>query len=392
MSTLRQSNVSTRPGSTKLLLILLLAQFVGIGGLLPYYTFTRQEGLGLRIFAVGLVFFAVFTMAGVWFQKPWAMWAVLTLVSFKLTLDLFNYALGLDRLLLPLSELINGGIILIAFRQVIPGSATLTAPQKIFFAFVLALAALVGFWGLFVPARADMALPFLVPPLHARFLGAMYASGVTFMLLSMIAKNWAEVRVVAPMISIWTGMLGLVSLFHLDAFDWSRTQVWVWFVAYIGYPLIAAWIAWQQRSQREHLAGPPLAAMLRSYLYLQGGIVTILALSLLLFPTLMTTLWPWNITPVLAHIYSAPFLSYGLGSLYATRQQTWAEVRIVIYATLVFTLGVLIASLLHADLFDFGTVSAWLWFGGFALATLMLALFGSVPALRGKSAATLSQT
>ncbi|HEX9926715.1 MAG TPA: hypothetical protein VGD99_28975, partial [Anaerolineae bacterium] len=168
--------------------------------------------------------------------------------------------------------------------------------------------------------------------------------------------------------------------------------VWVWFVAYIGYPLIAAWIAWQQRRQRDHLVGPPLSTMLCSYFYLQGGIVTILALSLLLFPTLMTTLWPWNITPVLAHIYSAPFLSYGLGSLYAARQQTWAEVRIVVYATLVFTLGVLSASLLHAGLFDFGAVSAWLWLGGFALATLALVLFSSVPALRNKSAAKLRKT
>jgi hypothetical protein len=191
--------------------------------------------------------------------------------------------------------------------------------------------------------------------------------------------------VVVPMISIWTGMLGLVSLFHLEAFDWSRIQVWVWFLAYIGYPIIAAWIAWQQRTQKEHVVGPPLSVALRSYLYLQGGIVTLLALSLLIAPTVMTTLWPWKITPILAHIYSAPFLSYGLGSFYAVRQQAWLEIRIVVYATLVFTVGVFIASLLHAELFDFGTLSAWLWFGGFGLSTLALALFGSVPALRQKS-------
>jgi hypothetical protein len=225
----------------------------------------------------------------------------------------------------------------------------------------------------------------MVPPLHARFLGAMYLSGATFMLLSLMAHLWAEVRVVTPMISIWTGMLGLVSLFHLEAFDWSRIQVWVWFSAYISYPLIAAWMAWQQRSQTEHAAGPALSAALCRYLYVQGSLVTALALCLLITPMLMTGVWPWNISPILAHIYSAPFLSYGLGSLYAARQQTWGEIRIVVYATLVFTLGVLMASLLHAQLFDWGTLSAWLWFGGFALSTLALALFGSVPALRYKA-------
>ena len=51
------------------------------------------------------------------------------------------------------------------------------------------------------------------------------------------------------------------------------------------------------------------------------------------------------------------------------------------YATLVFTLGVLIASLLHSALFDFGGAAAWLWFGGFGVTTLALALFGFVPQL-----------
>ena len=49
----------------------------------------------------------------------------------------------------------------------------------------------------------------MVPPLHARFLGAMYLSGATFMLLGLAARQWAEMRVTVPMIAIWTGMLGI---------------------------------------------------------------------------------------------------------------------------------------------------------------------------------------
>ena len=47
----------------------------------------------------------------------------------------------------------------------------------------------------------------------------------------------------------------------------------------------------------------------------------------------MTGVWPWKITPVLASIYSAPFLSYGVGSLYAAAQSTWAEIRIAVHAS-----------------------------------------------------------
>ncbi|WP_404789139.1 hypothetical protein [Altericista sp. CCNU0014] len=337
----------------------------------------------MRIFSVFLSGFTLFALGSVWSRKSWAIWAVLTLVSFKLTLDLYAWAINLDRsLLIFASEAINLSVIGIAFRSKVSASSEITGPQKIFYGFVLALAATIGIWGMFFPAHVFQVLPLMVPPLHSRFLGAMYLSGATFMGLNILAKQWAEVRVVTPMIAIWTGTLGIISLFYLPAFDWGRVQVWVWFIAYISFPLIAAWIAWQQRSQIDPAEGLPLSDRMRTYLHIQGGWVTLLALGLLLVPSWMAIVWPWKITPMLAHIYSAPFLSYGLGSLYAGSQQSWQEVRIVIYATLVFTVGVLLASLYHIELFDFGTFSAWIWFGGFASSSFALALFGTTPAFR----------
>jgi hypothetical protein len=369
----------------KILLFLLIVQYIGVGIVFPYYTFVGQDSIGLCVFAVVLSAFALLTLSSVWFRKSWAMWAVLTLVSFKITIDLYAWAINLDRsLLLLVSELINFGVISIAFQSKMPIRLEITQPQKIFYGFVLVLAATIGIWGIFFPANVLQVLPFMVPPMHSRFLGSMYLSGATFMGLNILAKQWAEVRVVTPMIAIWTGMLGVISLFHLSVFDWGRVQVWIWFIAYISFPLIAAWIAWQQRSQTNPAEGLPLSNRLRTYLYFQGGLVTLLALSLLIAPSWMVTLWPWKITPILAHIYSAPFLSYGLGSLYAVSQQTWREVRIVIYATLVFTVGVLLASLHHANLFNFEIFSTWLWFGGFTMSSLALALFGTTPALRSQ--------
>jgi hypothetical protein len=40
----------------------------------------------------------------------------------------------------------------------------------------------------------------------------------------------------------------------------------------------------------------------------------------------------------------------------------------------VFTAGVLLASLLHRDLFSIGDVADWLWFIAFGLATVLLGL------------------
>lgn len=247
-----------------------------------------------------------------------------------------------------------------------------TRNLKVYFAAVGLLALWVGAWGYFVPTRVDEAIPWLVPPLHARFLGAMYLSGMAFMLAGILSRRFDEVKTMVPMIAIWTGMLFIVSLFYLGEFDYSRPQVWIWFGAYLIYPLIALWVTWSRRNLNEPHDGAPLPAWVKIYLLMQGGLVTLLSLFLLFVPDLMVSVWPWKITRLLAQIYSAPFLSYGLGSLMLSRRQTWTEARVVLIGTTVFAIFVLLASIIHRELFSPTNASTWIWFGGFTIASLSL--------------------
>lgn len=247
---------------------------------------------------------------------------------------------------------------------------SLTRGHRIYFAAVGLLALWVGVWGYFIPGQVDAAIPWLVPPLHARFLGAMYLSGATFMAGCLLARRWAEVRVVVPMIAIWTGGLFVVSLFYLNEFNYARPQVWIWFGAYIVYPLIAVWLTWRYRGLDLTSPGVATPRWVNRFLLAQGSVATVLGLALLLAPGFMVGVWPWRITPLLAHMYSAPFLSYGLGSLMHSRRQTWPEIRIAVIAIEVFTLGVLMASIIHFSLFSLSEIADWLWFLGFITASL----------------------
>jgi hypothetical protein len=206
----------------------------------------------------------------------------------------------------------------------------------------------------------------MVPPLHARFLGAMYFSGTAFMVGCIFARRWAEVRVVLPMIAIWTGMLFVTSLFYLKEFDFALPQVWIWFGAYFIYPIVALWFWWQERATDITPAAATLPKWVSVYLLIQGSFITALALTLLLLPNFMVTAWPWKITPLLAQLYSAPFLSYGVGSLLLSRRKVWFEIRIAVF--------VLLASIIHRQLFSAADIADWLWFVGFTLAVLMLSL------------------
>ncbi len=249
-----------------------------------------------------------------------------------------------------------------------------TRNERIYFGAVGLLALWVGIWGYFIPEHVDKAIPWLVPPFHARFIGAIYLSAVIIMSGSILARSYFEVRAAVIMIGIWTGALFVISLFYLNEFDFSRGQVLFWFGAYIIYPVVAFWLTWIHRNTHEESNEPNLAKWILNYFLIQGILVTALALTLLLIPNFMITIWPWKITVMLAQIYSGPFLAYGLGGLVLSRQRTWSGVHIVAMGSFVLAIGVLIASFIHRTLFSASSLSTLIWFGGFALAALLLAI------------------
>jgi hypothetical protein len=208
---------------------------------------------------------------------------------------------------------------------------------------------------------------------------------VVFTVGSILARYYAEVRIVVPVIAIWTGLLFVISLFYLSEFDYRRGPVWFWFGSYFLYPLIGLWLIWQDRSRRETIGGPRLPLWGRRYLLMQGVVVTTLAIALLLAPDFIVAVWPWKISRLLAQIYASPFLAYGLSSLLLSRQRTWLEVRVLVISAFVFACGALLASVIHRSLFSFANAATWLWFGGFLLATVMLGVL-SVQSIRAGGA------
>lgn len=261
----------------------------------------------------------------------------------------------------------------------------ITQGQKIFFGVICAAALLVAVLGLFNPAYLASIFTWLeLPPLHARFVGAIYAFGAVFMAGCLAARYQAQVRWAVQMIGIWTGMLFVISLLNLSAFDFSRLPVWIWFISYITYPIISILMTIRQPQlmQNADLPGPELSGWAKSFLFAQGILITLLALSLFIAPVFMSTLWPWKVTPVLAQMYAGPLLSYGLGSLFFSRQEKWLGVRALLPGMLVFTAITVVISFLHFNLFSLRELADLLWFGWFIFASIMLGIMTFHPSNR----------
>ena len=253
----------------------------------------------------------------------------------------------------------------------------ITSGQRVFFAVICAAALLVAILGLFNPAYLASIFTWLeLPPLHARFVGAIYTFGAIFMAGCLVARYQAEVRWAVQLIGIWTGMLFIISLLNLNAFDFELIPVQIWFASYIIYPIISFWMTVQQPHLMKagDLPGLELGSWARGFLLAQGILFSALAGLLFFFPAIMSTLWPWNVHPVLAQMYAGPLLSYGLGSLLFSRQQKWLGVRAILPGMLIFTATTLAISFKHISFFSFNEAADLLWFGWFSLASLILAV------------------
>jgi hypothetical protein len=176
------------------------------------------------------------------------------------------------------------------------------------------------------------------------------------------------------MIAIWTGGLTIISLFYLPAFDFTRSQVWAWFGAYIVYPLIALGLMWIHRRQRStHPVGEPAPpAWVRLYLLAQGGVMVILALSLLAMPRTMLLLWPWGTGLMMIQLYAAPLLSYGIGSFLLIGRHAWSEIRVALISMSVFTGAEFVVSLRYQSLLNGPALSIVFWFVWLGATTGML--------------------
>ncbi|HEX2053956.1 MAG TPA: hypothetical protein VHJ78_09570 [Actinomycetota bacterium] len=260
-------------------------------------------------------------------------------------------------------------------------SAGVSRPEKAYFAVVGLSALWIGFWGYFLPA-IQKSIPFPIPPLHARFLGAMYLSAAVMLFLGFRHDRWRHIAVVPVMTAVWTTGIFVVSMLHTGLFNFGRVTTWIWFIAYGVYPFGALWLTWVHRDEvfgsRE---ASVLTAGVRAFFLAQGVLLTLLAAALFAVPRTMVDVWPWAITRELAQLYFAPFLSFGLGSLLLSRSPSWRALRTGAVTMTVFAWGVLIASALHRELFSGSERPDQLWFGLFAVASAFL-LFVSTRSFR----------
>lgn len=261
--------------------------------------------------------------------------------------------------------------------------------QRAYLVLVAGFTAWVGSFGSFWPQEIMRALPWPVPPLHARFIGALYLGATTFLLLSALAPTRRAMRTVLDIAWVWTGWLLLVSVWHISSFDVARVQAAFWWVAYVTFPFAALAL-----SRLRLPPGQDLASMTQAWvpqtLAVLGVALVAMAAGLTLWPAGAAWIWPWRISPFLAQVYAGPLLGWGAGLLWLARRKSWSQALAPLLGLTVTAALALLGSLWHLALFTAGSPSKLIWFGllwAIALWSAVLAAMATAAVMAARSAA-----
>lgn len=231
---------------------------------------------------------------------------------------------------------------------------------------VLAVAGIIPF---FFPETALKEMPWESGPFNVRFIGAVYLASLTAVLVWLSSFRWAPGRVALAMLSVFTGLVLVVSLAYTDRFDSVKLTTWVWFVLYVIIPIASIYV--YMRYRRLPPANPnPTPAAWRTYLLIAATVLGLYGLGLLAAPDTFIDFWPWEVDAFHARLYSAIFLTLAVAAF--TISQVAASIELLLVGLTQVVVGMFsILGLVIVDgsegTVDWSALGTWVWIGAFAV-------------------------
>jgi hypothetical protein len=220
----------------------------------------------------------------------------------------------------------------------------------------------------------------IAPDSSAAFLGAGYVFGAITITTMLVVGRWRSA--IVPVVSTLPFSVALLgaTLLHLDRFFTGSIRFWVWFVIYAALPLLmpGMWLVNRShdpgRRAGEAMFPRPLALAIAA----AGAAVTALGALMFVDPGFADSIWPWELTPLMARIVAAWLLFWGPAAFCLGFERRYVAYRPFLPTAAVWPAVLLAASWAYAE--DFSSDGAlWRWRGvliGLLLAELALFAYG----------------
>jgi hypothetical protein len=164
----------------------------------------------------------------------------------------------------------------------------------------------------------------------ARALAVMYANALILAVVALRRPDWASARVVMVLITVFALAATALTLFHLDPFlehPWYHLVYWLG-----GYAVLVATapavLLLQERAHGGRLpVVVPLSRLQRATAAVAALAMGAVALVLILAPSALDGLWPWELSPLVAGLLGVWLGAFAAAYAWALWDGDWSRCR-----------------------------------------------------------------
>jgi len=210
--------------------------------------------------------------------------------------------------------------------------------------------------------KTNFAWP-IQPVVMAAVLGAFYTSSALLFLLPLFAKRWEMIRVMILPTATFSTIQLIATFLHWDKFSVGTTPFYVWFASYLLPPpiFIAAYL-WHQRraSLPTTNSASPLPAWMHSLFWISGILIASGAASAFIFPSLLISNFPWQLTPLTTRSLCGWIIILGVILIAMARENDRARVRLATPFLILILPTLLIQMSRYSNEVDWANLTLWI--------------------------------
>ena len=197
-------------------------------------------------------------------------------------------------------------------------------------------------------SKTNFAWP-IQPVVMAAVLGAFYITSAPLFLLPLLARRWEMIRTMILPTALFSTVQLAATFLHWDKFSVGTTPFYVWFASYLlPPPIFLGAYLWHQRkaASRSSISDDPVPAWMHRLLVICGGLLTVGAILIFLFPNLLIPIFPWQLTPLTARSLCGWLFAVGTLMLSISRENHRTRSRLAT-PVLIFILPALLVQMVR---------------------------------------------
>jgi hypothetical protein len=165
----------------------------------------------------------------------------------------------------------------------------------------------------------------------AALFGAIYFSALPVMLAGVFSHTWERVRVVVLPAAVFTATMMIPTILHWGNFATGSVAFAIWLASYVLPPLVfVACYIWQQKRSQPVGSGvtQPLPSLERTIFLVNGAALTVFAIAVMAFPSVLQTIGPFGFTPLTARAFAGYVTLAALLQISMAFENDWVRSRV----------------------------------------------------------------